>query len=754
MKPVPRAAALLFLALAAFAASCDDTPYIERPPAPPNQGVHAFAGGCYTMDATSPGSSNTRWLATTADGAAFAFTGLAADAGARFTLRAADLGTYLFYDSEGRYLIADENGRLARAATLESDLSRIDDDFESPAEWTLAPSMHDPSRFQLRHEATGRYLGKQGLADDAAVIALYPSSGCKEFPEASLDAEGDVQPRTWPDGDVYGIVDTHEHMFANFGFGGGGIVHGSPFHRLGVEHALSSCERFHGPEGRSDLVGYAFSGLGSLSTDNLFDIFASGQTPTFDHHPDGWPTFTDLPNAWKRSTHQAQYYRWVERAYRAGLRLYVQHATTNEVLCHLITGLDTQRVRYSCGDMVAVDREIQETRNLERYIDAQSGGQGRGWLRVVTSPAEAREVIRAGKMAVILGIETSNLFDCLLTPREGFPACDAARVRERLDRYHALGVRAIFPVHKFDNAFSAGDGDRNVGQLGSFVNSGHWSNFVQDCPDVPAVFDHGPVRFGGLNQPREIYDAPAPNDLQLFADNPVAALFPYVDELQAPALEGDHCQNAGLTPLGETLLTEMMKRGMIIEIDHLPRRAYQRAFEILTASDYPPVGSHGNSNGGKVYDLGGVSKLNLGRCGDPSRAGAMGDGLRDRIAEIVAHGGYPAQGLGFDLNGFAGSPRPRFGPDGTCGDVPQSQPISYPFTSYAGDVTFTQPHLGQRTVDFNTEGMLHIGLLPELLEDARRDGVTDAELEPLFRSAEGYLRMWERAELRRSALSP
>ncbi len=43
-------------------------------------------------------------------------------------------------------------------------------------------------------------------------------------------------------------------------------------------------------------------------------------------------------------------------------------------------------------------------------------------------------------------------------------------------------------------------------------------------------------------------------------------------------------------------------------------------------------------------------------------------------------------------------------------------------------------------------------MLPELIEDVRRDGVTDAELEPLFRSAEGYLRMWERAEARAAVL--
>jgi hypothetical protein len=50
--------------------------------------------------------------------------------------------------------------------------------------------------------------------------------------------------------------------------------------------------------------------------------------------------------------------------------------------------------------------------------------------------------------------------------------------------------------------------------------------------------------------------------------------------------------------------------------------------------------------------------------------------------------------------------------------------------------------------------MIHIGLLPELIEDARRDGVTDADLEPLFRSAEAFVRMWEHAQARGKALGP
>jgi len=384
---------------------------------------------------------------------------------------------------------------------------------------------------------------------------------------------------------VSGLAEIHTHVFTNLGFGGGGIFHGAPFHRLGVEHALPSCEPFHGVDGRRDLVGYAFSDLSAADPNDLITAFITGRTPAPDHRTDGYPTFSDWPSSWSSSTHQTQYYRWLERAYLAGLRFLVLHATTNSVLCELITGINAQRVRYSCNDMVAVEREFEGAYALERYIDAQHGGPGRGWLHIVTSPEEARRTIAEGRLAVILGIETSNLFDCFLTPPPGMPACDEALMRRELDRFHAMGVRAIFPTHKFDNGFSAGDGDRNVGQIGSFVNSGHYSNFVLDCPDVPITFDHGGLRFGGLNMPRDEYLAPAPNDMSGFADAPVATVAPFLEQLQAGPLEGEYCQNAGFTAVGEELIRELMRRGMLIEVDHLPRRSLVRAYELLVAND-------------------------------------------------------------------------------------------------------------------------------------------------------------------------
>jgi len=69
---------------------------------------------------------------------------------------------------------------------------------------------------------------------------------------------------------------------------------------------------------------------------------------------------------------------------------------------------------------------------------------------------------------------------------------------------------------------------------------------------------------------------------------------------------------------------------------------------------------------------------------------------------MESQGGYVAEGFGFDLNGFAGAPGPRFGERSGCSQ-PQPNPIEYPFTSYGGDVTFTEPSVGNRVIDFNTE---------------------------------------------------
>ncbi len=720
--------------------------------------LRAIEPGCYAVRGTDLQTGIVRHLEVEPGDAGYAFDDVSPGRATPFSLKPSGLGRFLLRDDRGGFVVSD-GARLLRAVTLESDVTLVDDRYESEAEWSFVARQADRTKLHLRHEKSGLFVEQRELTPHlvrAHLIELVDRDGCTPFPEADLSATGEVETTTWPDGDLFGFVDTHSHLLSNFGFGGGGIFHGAPFHALGIEHALGDCARYHGEMGRQDLFGYGFDQGDGVDPNLLLTSFATGTTPEDNHETDGWPTFTDWPAAPFSSTHQVQYWRFVERAWLGGLRLVVQHATTNQIICDILAAPGTQPVRYACNDMVAVDRIVDETWAMQDYIDAQYGGPGQGFFRIVTSPAEARAVIGEGKLAVILGIETSNLFDCFENPRPPFAACTADDVIESLDEYHARGVRALFPVHKYDNGFSAGDGDKSIIELGNFFQTGDWNDFVTDCDDaVNTVFDKGEIAFPQINRGGVPTPEPAP-DLSAFPTDPIGTvlsedvlgvLFP----AETPANPGPVCQGTGLTALGERLIEEMMARGMILEIDHLPRRAYARALEMLEAADYPAAGTHGLNAGGALYALGGVSKSGFGTCRGET-PGSVDDGWQARIALIEASGGYPAEGFGLDLNGFAGARGPRFGPDSGCSD--QSDPVTYPFTSYAGDVTFEAPTLGERSIDFNTEGLAHLGLLPELIEDVRGDGVSDEELEPLFRSAEGYVRMWEKAEARARALAP
>src|SRR6185369_11830417 len=167
--------------------------------------------------------------------------------------------------------------------------------------------------------------------------------------------------------------------------------------------------------------------------------------------------------------------------------------------------------------------------------------------------------------------------------------------------------------------------------------------------------------FGGLNKPRDEYDSPPPNDMSNFSKSPLSTLLPFLKEIQAPPLEGLYCQKHGMTPLGESLMQSLMVRGMMIDVGHLPKRSLVRAYELLEANDYPVLKTHGDSNEGRVYALGGMTGSGLGRCASAGAPGSMGGPLAATVAEAVANGAYPAAGFAFDLNGFAHGPRPRFG---------------------------------------------------------------------------------------------
>ena len=90
-------------------------------------------------------------------------------------------------------------------------------------------------------------------------------------------------------------------------------------------------------------------------------------------------------------------------------------------------------------------------------------------MRVVTDPYEARRVVADGKMAVVMGMETSALFGC--RGNDQTPECDRAKIDRGLAEFRKLGVRSFFPVHKFDNPI--GGTKMDGGTTGLVVNPGN-----------------------------------------------------------------------------------------------------------------------------------------------------------------------------------------------------------------------------------------------------------------------------------------
>jgi hypothetical protein len=553
---------------------------------PPALDTYGFANGCFSL------RSGDAYLGANGDATAFSFGADKAGA-ARFVMRAADLGTYVLYDQDGGYLVA-EDGPLVRQTKLDSDVTLIDDAYVSGAEWTLENSVVDGSQYQLRNRRNDLLLGSAALAAEGVPVRFEPASDCKAYPELSLDATGKVTRTMFDDGDLYGIVDTHSHVHSNYAFGGGGLFHGGAYHRLGVEHALPDCSISHGEMGRKDFFGYIFDQTGNDQPDlaTLLPDLVAKELAVDNHATAGYPEFTDWPNAWGSADPPDA----VLPLARAGLprrpapRGAARDHQLRALRLHDRRPAQPGRAATRCDDMTAVDREIDESyatssaTSTRSRADRAAAGSGS-----CTTPAEARTDHRRGASSRWSSASRPPTSSTASSPRAGDTTCDAARVRAQLDHYYDLGVRALFPVHKFDNAFSAGDGDR----ASSDRELRQQRALVELHPRLPGSAGRRlRPRRRALRRPqpaaRRVRLA-APVDNSDFASALSRCSASISTICASRRWSGDYCQNAGLTPLGETL----------IQRDDAPRNdrggrppaaavSILRAYELLQAADYPP----------------------------------------------------------------------------------------------------------------------------------------------------------------------
>ena len=409
------------------------------------------------------------------------------------------------------------------------------------------------------------------------------------------------------------------------------------------------------------------------------------------------------------STHQQVHMTLLERAHKDGLNLIVLPAVSSEAAINTLLHPATKDADMPHDDMDSVRLQLRTAHALAaRYP----------WYRIARDPWEARRIIKEGGLAVVLSVEVSQI----MPPSFG-------AWQHQLDELYDLGVRTFTMAHESDSHFAG------------------------------AAAHHGMTM--GLNQ---------------FGKN---LLKGRIFTLK------DGRNRLGLTGEGRALVRELTRRRILIEIDHLSRNARRDVYNLVSAPDpkgnlgwYPLFFSHARfdelmpskdelegwigkndlghkeakAHGGKgshgtgeymasdedalwVRATGGVFGM---RTGPNAQRAYRRSGVDNRchtsnrsMAQIYAYGLHRfglAMALGSDMSGFVPQTAPRFGA-GACSKLGNQRP----------DRRESDKPVGS---EFDTKGLAHVALEPDLIKDLGNLGMDTGNLD---RSAETFLRMWERA---------
>ncbi len=614
-----------------------------------------------------------------------------------FTRTAAQAEPFRFEATQlGRYTVRDSTGAYAYQSVIGFVLAGSS--YGDRADWTVSGA---GGRYKLVSTATGQQLGSilGSAGAGSATFAATTTTGCSATPDVGTQVSGTAAPGVDASGKLVGWIDAHAHITAAAAFGG--RMHcGEAYAEGGVTVALAGCP------------SHATLGVGAL-----FEAIVGGTDP-INSPEDGWPTFGDWPQH-DTLLHEASYFRSIERSWRSGQRVLNALLVGNRVICELFPLRDT-----GCDEMDQIRVQATYLRSMQDHVDAQSGGPGQGWFRLAATPADVRRIAAQGKLAVVIGVENSELFGC----REirDVPQCTTADIDAGLDELQAMGVSGVYPVHKFDNAFGGTRFDEGITgaavNIGQLISSGHWWQ-ARSCTGPadntqPLVSDEIArlLALGGLGLPA----------------GTIAPVYP----------SGPICNVRGLTTLGGYLVDRLIERGMVIHIDHMGVRTATAVLDRAEAARYPGVVSVHTWSDRAIVDrilaLGGFVASYAYAATD------AGDGNPAFLDEWRANRALPdgsmiaGYGIGSDVNGLGPQAPPRLNAG--------ARPLAYPFTATNG-TTVSRHVMGQRTFDLNTDGVAQYGLYADYVTDLIQQAGSDGPLlrRQLLNGAEAYTAMWERA---------
>lgn len=576
--------------------------------------------------------------------------------------------------------------------------------------------------------------------------------------------------------ELTGFVDMHTHPMSHLGFGRkamhgapdvGAIVpagtfncNPAPFRATSIKEALGNCNSTHGGWGLDNGCGdYLRAGIINYALDDGF--IHKSDNPHGDHHHDGYPAFNFWPH---QSTilHQQMWWEWIKRAYDGGLRVMVALTVNSELLAELINGDGPY------DDKTVADVQIDETiAMVNRHKD---------FMEIAYSAADLRRIVSSNKLAVVLGMEVDKIGNF---GKSGV-LTNEATVRAEIQRLYRKGIRYVFPIHLVDNSFG---GTAVYSMLFNFANKHangyHFRVTTSNDPQVrySANLTDGPIGFEnglilgahaflmGLGQ----IPAPCFNDAIKCFPPPGKVLccgsFERVLNIIKPSPELDvyklirsgHVNSLGLTRLGDVAINEMMKLGMIIDVDHMSEKSMTTVIETAekVPGGYPLVmghnelrGSNSNTQNERNAPLALVRRIaNLGGMVGLGTSKATPDEFVQHYRAMWAAMGNKSVGIGTDVNGFEPLPR-HLKPT----DQATSNSFYARFLKESGITTRLKT--GDKTWDYIKEkGVSHYGMMPEFFFDVKAyTGGADV-INNLMKSAEHFSQMWLKCETASKSIS-
>jgi microsomal dipeptidase-like Zn-dependent dipeptidase len=594
---------------------------------------------------------------------------------------------------------------------------------------------------------------------------------------------------------VWGYADYHTHPMTHLAFGSNEkrhIIWGNPGGRYSdyvmyggtkkVSEDVPHCVHGHG----GGYLAEGFVNNAQLFDDSIQNVLNAFLFP---HRRSGGPEFADFPDH-LMGAHEQMHITMIRRNYEGGLRLMVALVTDNWGASFLTGVAEKGQVALAAEK----DSVVKQMSALRELVALNSS-----WMEIAQSAADARRIIGQDKLAIVPGVELDQLGSYDPDPEREVEFLWGLGVRA-VTPIHAVDNHVGSPAilngaYNWLNDFMA-NGAKQV-RPGQLPPSRFFDIETDDCA--------GKGEPEGECVVHKLEPFP---QLRLVIARPIFTFFqqaPGFVITKADAFDtklGQKNAHGLKEKTGPAYIQALMKRGIIVDTAHMSDKSVKDTYGLL--GEYPAVISHAHFRKEGLYDPEteitdylaseyDISDSNLELV--KRNGGVVGpfmhqarinpDSIDVHISHITDDCGNSSKGFAFayhygqqkvpggigmatDMT-FIPVVSPRFGEHACEGfktsrhgqqekamhperyqPRAQKDPVAYwgiPLLKKSNQHDLLKPfRMDERVFDFNVDGLAHYGLVPDMLQDLKNVEMPKRDMQALFGSAEGYLRMWERVE--------